>query len=62
MEFGHEIISSQSLLLLIQGGQLSVTGQRMCTIIKVLVNCLGGLPRNSVDGLTDHDLKSAEGP
>ena len=31
----------------------------------VLVNCLGGLPRNNVDRLTDrarNDLKSVEGP
>ena len=48
-----------SSLPLIQEGQLSVTGKRMFTI-KVLVNWLGGLPRNSVDRLTDcarNDLK-----
>ena len=37
-------------LPLIQEGQLSVTGERMGTL---LVNCLGGLPRNSVARLTD---------
>ena len=45
--------------LLIQAEQLSVSGER------VLVNCLGGLPRNSVARLTDHariDLKCIEGP
>ena len=32
VEFGHEIISTAILsLLLIQEGQLSVTGERMCT-------------------------------
>ena len=41
------------LLLLIQEGQLSVTGEGMCN--KVLVNRLGGLclPRKSVVRLTD---------
>ena len=53
MEIGHEIISTAFLsLLLIQVGQLSVTGKRMCT--KVLVNHLGlNLPRKSVVRLTD---------
>ena len=53
------ISTAISSLSLIQEGQLSVTGERMCTI-KVLVNCLGGLPRNSVDRLTDcarNDIK-----
>ena len=51
-------------LPLIQEGQLSFTGKRMFTKY-VLVNCLGGLPRNSVNRLTDRariDLKSVEGP
>ena len=56
---GHENISTVILpLLLIQEEQLSVTGER-------LVNCLGGLPRNSVARLTDrarNDLKCIEGP
>ena len=46
------------LLPLIQEGQLSVTGESMCTL--VLVNCLGGLslPRQSVVRLTDRpDIK-----
>ena len=46
-------------LTLIQERQLLVTSERMCTI-KVLVNCLGGLLRKSVDRLTDgarNDLK-----
>ena len=50
-------------LPLIQEEQLSVTGERMCT--KVLVNCLGDLPRNSVVRVTDrarNDLKCVEGP
>ena len=37
---------------------------RVCIAV-VLVNCLGGLPRNSVDRLTDrarNDLKSVGGP
>ena len=63
--FVHEIISTAILSLpLIQEGQLSVTGKRMCTK-NVLVNCLGGLPRNSVDRLTGrarNDLKSVKGP
>ena len=38
MEIGHEIFSMVILSLwLIQEGQLSVSGERMCTI---LVNCL----------------------
>ena len=38
MEIDHEIFSTVVLsLLLIQEGQLSVSGERMCTI---LVNCL----------------------
>ena len=43
------------LLPLIQEGQLSVTGESMCTCHLVLVNGLGGLslPRNSVVRLTD---------
>ena len=46
-ENGHEIISVDILSLpLIQEGQLSVTGENLCTI-KVLVNRFGGLPRNS---------------
>ena len=42
------------LLVLIQEGQLSVTGKSMCTYL-VLVDCLGGLslPRNSMVRLTD---------
>ena len=33
VEFGHEIISTAILFLpLIQEGQLSVTGERMCTL------------------------------
>ena len=45
-------------LQLIQEGQLSVTDE-------VLINCLGGLSRNSVDRLTDcarNGLKCVEGP
>ena len=52
-------------LPLIQEGQLSVTGERMCTNGRLLVNCLGGLLGNSVDRLTDrarNDLKSVEEP
>ena len=64
VEFGHEIISTAiHALLLIQEGQLSVTGERMCNKYQ-LVNCLGGLPRNNVDKLTDYarnDLKCVEG-
>ena len=51
VEFGHEIISTAILSLLL--------------IQEVLVNCLGGLPRNSVDRLTDcarNDIKCVEGP
>ena len=55
---GHENnFYGHSLPTLIQEGRKNVH--------KVLVNCLGGLPRNSVDRLTDHaqnDLKSVEGP
>ena len=41
VEIDHEIFSTVSLsLLLIQEGQLSVSGKRMCTI---LVNCLDDL-------------------
>ena len=42
-EFGHEVISMASLSLpLIQGGQLSVTGERMCTnTINVYVQTTG---------------------
>ena len=49
-------------LPLIQEEQLSVNGERKC---KVLVNCLGGLPRNSVVRINDctrNDLKCVEGP
>ena len=56
-------ISTTILTLpLIQEGQLSVTGEQMGT--EVLVNCLGGLPRNSVARLIDHapnDLKCVKG-
>ena len=39
VEIGHEIFSTVILCRpLIQEGQLSVSGERMCTI---LVNCLG---------------------
>ena len=59
VEIAHEIIYTAYLSLpLIEEGQMSVTGERM-------VICLGGLPRNSVDRLTDrtrNDLKSVEGP
>ena len=52
LEFGQEIISTTILSLpLIQEGQLSVTGERLCS--KCWVNCRGGLPRNSMDRLTD---------
>ena len=49
MEIGHEIISKAVLSLpLFQIGQLSVTGEMMCTI-EVLVNHLGlSLPKKSV--------------
>ena len=51
VKFGHEIIFNAILSLpLIQ---------------EVLVNCLGGLHRNSVDRLTDrvrNDLKIVDGP
>ena len=61
MEFGHEIISVAILSLpLIQEGQLSVTGCMRKNLHQVLVNCVGGLPRNSVEMLTDcarNDLK-----
>ena len=52
MKIDHEIISMAILLSLpvIQVGQLSVIGKRMCTV----VNCFGiSLPRKSVDRLTD---------
>ena len=54
MEIGHEIISTAILSLpLIQVGQLSVTGERMC--IKYWLTALGlSLPRKSVVGLIDH--------
>ena len=56
--FGHEKYSMTILSLpLIQEGQLSVTGKRMCTKY--------WLPKNSVDRLTDrarNDLKCVEGP
>ena len=59
MEIGHEIISAAIFSpLLIQEGQLSVTGKE-CALIT------GNLPRNSVDKLTDrarNDLKSVDGP
>ena len=59
----NKTISTTILTLpLIQEGQLSVTGERMDT---ELVNCLGGLPRNSVAKLTDraqNDLKCVKGP
>ena len=52
VEIGHEIISTAILSLpLIQVGQLSVTGERMCTYY--WLTCLGSLPRNSVVRLTD---------
>ena len=64
MDIGLEIISTANLSLpLIQEGQLSDTGERMCTKYWYIVNCLWGLP--SVDMLTDrarNDLKSVEGP
>ena len=49
VEIGHEIISKAVLSLpLIQIGQLSVTGEMMCTI-EVLVKHLGlSLPKKSV--------------
>ena len=66
VKFGHEIISTVILSLpLIQEGQLSVTGERMCTKYWHIVNCLGSLPRNSVERLTDcarTDLRCVEGP
>ena len=58
VEIGHEIN--------FYGHSLPSTDSRNtkeCAL--VLVNCLGGLPRNSVDRLTDHarnDLKHVEGP
>ena len=56
--FGHEKNSTTILSLpLIQEGQLSVTGKRMCTKY--------WLSKNSVDRLTDrarNDLKCVEGP
>ena len=59
VEIGHEIISTVILSLpLIQEGQLK-------NVHCVLVNCPGGLPKNSVDRLTDRardDLKCVEGP
>ena len=55
MEIGHEIISTAILsLLLIQVGQLLVTGERMFTKYVLILNslCLS-LPRKTVDRLTD---------
>ena len=53
VEIGHEIISTAILSLpLIQEGQLFVSYWRK-NVHLVLVNCLGGLPSNSVDRLTD---------
>ena len=61
---GHEKISRAILPLpLIQEEQLSVTWQK--NVHLVLVNCLEGLPRNSVVRVTDrarNDLKCVEGP
>ena len=51
-----------SHLPVIQEGQLSVTGERIGT--QLLVNCLVGMPRNSVARLTDHarnDLNVSKG-
>ena len=59
-EIGHEKIPTTIISLpLIQEGQLSVTGERMCTNDTGKLP-LGGLPVNSVDRLTD--LKSVEEP
>ena len=53
MEVDHGIISKAILsIMLIQVGQLSVTGERMCTKYW-LRNRLGSLPRNSVVRITD---------
>ena len=49
LRFGHEIISRAILSLpMSQVGQLSVTGKNGHL---ELVNCLGNLPKNSVDSL-----------
>ena len=54
VEIGHEITSTTiRILLLIQAGQLSVTGERMCTLHLVLVYRYGSLSRNCVVRLTD---------
>ena len=46
VEIEHEIVSMVILSLpLVQEGQLSVSGKRLCTI---LVNCLLSLPSKSV--------------
>ena len=60
MKIGHEIISTAILPLpLIQEEQLSVNGEKGCVLSTGYLS-LGGLPRNSVDRITDHpDMTSA---
>ena len=49
VEIAHEMISTVILSLpLIQVGQLSVTGERMCTIIKYCLTAYVSLPRKRV--------------
>ena len=64
-ETGHEKNSMTiiSLSSLIQMGSCQLLAKECA--LTILVNCLGGLPGNSVDRLTDrarNDLKSVEEP
>ena len=68
LRFGHEKISTAILslpLILERQQSLASCHELVKECALRLINCLGGLPRNSVDRLTDHagnDLKSVEGP
>ena len=54
MEIDHEIFSTITLCsLLIQEGQLSVSGERMCTILVYSFRGLS-MPSKSVVRLSDH--------
>ena len=53
MEIGPDI-NSMAILSPSADSRMAVVSYWWKNVHKVLINCLGGLPRNSVDRLTDH--------
>ena len=65
LRLGHEKFSMAILPLLLIQEEQTVVSYWQNSVHYVLVNCLGGLPRNSMVRVTDraqNDVKCVEGP